>query len=77
MACIDLRVELTRHVCEENHGDTRRHKDGQYHFGQSPEFSVFDGFAGQVDSEDNQNDHKLMPQKVAIKIVSLVCLRPW
>jgi hypothetical protein len=72
MATVDLRVELTNHYGEENHGQPRNQEHVGQPFGESPKFSATAGFSGNVDGEDNQDNHELTSQKVAIEVVAFV-----
>ena len=69
---VDLRVELTNHSREKDHGESRT----QEHVGEpvrkSPKFGIRNGAARNVNGEDNHNNHELTTQEVAIKVLALM-----
>jgi hypothetical protein len=70
--CIDLRVELTNHTSEENHGKSNSEEDINHPLRKSPKLGTFNGSSRDVDTEYDENNHKLTSEKVTVKIVSLV-----
>ena len=73
---VDLRVELTNHSREKDHGESRT----QEHVGEpvrkSPKFGILNGASRNVNGEDNHNNHELTTQEVAMKVVATKDKRP-
>jgi hypothetical protein len=68
---VDLRVQLTNHSREEDHGETAC----QEHLGKdrrAPKFSILKRTATKIDDEDNHNNHELTTHQVPIKVITLV-----
>lgn len=72
MASVNLRVELTDHVGEEDHGDSGGQEQASHPARESPKGSTVDGFSSHVVAEDDQDNHELTTEKVAIEVVTLV-----
>jgi hypothetical protein len=67
-----LRVELTNHTGEKNHGETTSQEHANNPVREAPQLRVSKGSTGDIDSEDGQDNHELTSQKVAIEVVALV-----
>jgi len=72
---VDLRVELTNHTCEQNHGNTSDQEDVENNLREAPKSSSGKGSTRQVDHEHNQDNHELTSEKVTIEVVSLMAKR--
>jgi hypothetical protein len=72
MTTVDLRIKLTDHTGEENHGQTGTKEDVSQPVGQSPKGLVMGCCTSHFNSVDNQNNHELTPQKVAIEVVTFM-----
>ena len=67
---VHLRVQLTNHTCEENHGETGDKEDINNNLWHAPESSVSDWSSAQVDGENNEDDHELTSHQVTVEVVS-------
>jgi len=76
MTTDDLRVELTDHACEENHGSTRREEDSDDPAGKTPKCNGFTvvsvGSSTKFDNENNQDNHELTTEKVSVEVITPV-----
>jgi len=69
---IDLRVELSDHAREQDHGDTRNEEDGCNPFRKVPEFGAGNRTSREVHHEDNEDYKKLTAHEVAVEVVAFV-----
>lgn len=69
---IDLRVQLTNHGSEENHGKTADQKDVSDNLGKAPNCGTLDRSSGNVDGKHDKDDHELTSKKIAIERISSV-----
>ena len=69
---IHLRVELSDHSGEENHSKSGSQEDIQNNLRKSPECGISDWVSRLVDGENNEDNHELTPEKVAVEVVASV-----
>ena len=72
MGPVHLSSKLANVGSHQDHGDARAQEDLLDQGWQSKSISTWEGSATQVRSEDNEHNHELTPDEVAIKIVALV-----
>jgi hypothetical protein len=68
----DLRVELTNHAREKDHGKPGTQEHIRKDVRKAPKFGIRNGATRDVNSEDHHNNHELTAQEVPIKVVTLV-----
>ena len=67
---VDLRVQLTDHGGEEDHGQTTSEEDVDKSFRESPKGGVGGGSTGDVDGENDEDNHELTTHQVTVQSVT-------
>ena len=70
--CVDLRVELSDHGGQKNHGKTSSKEGSKDAAGKSPKLGIGNGSSGDVDGKDNEHNHELTSKKVTVEGISSV-----
>ena len=68
---VDLRVELSAHGGEENHGKTGSQEGVEDSLRKAPELGIGNRSSRDVDGEHNEDNHKLTSEKVSVEGVAV------